>query len=74
MRGSCLSDAKLSLQLVKFSLTYAIGIMLGKFWFSFWVFSTRKFGAIILAKFGSGCMHVRPLNYLDALVLYRAHV
>ena len=73
MRGSHLPHAKFSLQSVKFLLRYAMGIMFGMFWFVFWVFSTQKCEAVIFAKFGLACMHTRPLDYLGALVLHRAH-
>ena len=34
---------------------------------------TQKCEAVIFAKFGLACMHARPLEYLDALVLHRVH-
>ena len=74
MWGSRLPHAKFSLQLVKFSLRYAMGIMFGMFLFTFQVFSTCKCEVVIFAKFGSGCVHARPLDYLDALSLHKAHV
>ena len=49
-------------------------IMFGMFLFAFWVFSAQKCEVVIFAKFGSACLHTRPLNYLDTLVLHRAHV
>ena len=64
----------LLLQLMKFLLRYAIGIMFGMFWFAFWVFSTQKCEAGIFTRLGSACVYTRPLRYLDALVLHRAHV
>ena len=43
------------------------------FLFEFWVFSARKCEAVIFTKFGSDSVHHRPLEYLDVLVLLRAH-
>ena len=74
MRGSLLPQAKFSLQLVKFSLRYAMRIMFGLFPFVLWVCGTQKCEAAIFTKFGSACRHARPLDYLDAPVLLRAHV
>ena len=71
MRGSCLPHAKFSLQLGKFLLRYAMRIMFGMFLFVFWVFSTQQCEAVMIAKFRSACMHTRPLNYLDVLILLR---
>ena len=34
----------------------------------------RNVKQLFFAKFMSACMHARPFNYLDALVLHRAHV
>ena len=73
MRGSHLPHAKFSLQLVKFSLRYAMGIKVGMLWFAFWVFCTCKGEAVIFTKFRSACMHTRPLEYLDMLVSLTAH-
>ena len=73
MRGSHLPHAKFSLQLVKFSLRYAMGIMFGMFYFAFWVFGTWKCEVVIFTKFKSACMHARPLDFLDMLFLHRAH-
>ena len=72
MRGSHLPHAKFSLQYIKFSLTYTMGIMFGIFSFAFWAFSTQKCEAVIFHKFESACMHARPLGYLDVPYLYRA--
>ena len=71
MKGSCLPDAKFSLQLVKILLRYAMGTCL--------TCSGMHFGylapeTVIFNKFGPACMHPRPLDYLDVLALYRAHV
>ena len=38
-----------------------------------WHVSTPKCEAVIFAKLGSACVYTRPLDYLDALVLHRAH-
>ena len=50
-----------------------MGIMFGMIWFAFWVFSTCKCEAAIFPLFRSVCMHARPLDDLDAVVLHRAH-
>ena len=73
MRGSHLPYAKFSLQSVKFLLSYAMRIMFGLFLFVCWVFSTQKCEAVIFTKFGLACVHARLLDYLDELVLHRAH-
>ena len=73
MRGSHLPHAKFSLQSMKFSLRYAMGIMFGMFLFAFWVFITQKCEVVIFPKFNSACMHARPLIYLDAPYLFGAH-
>ena len=46
-------------------------IMFGMFLFEFWVLSTWKCEVVIFAKFRSACVHARPLNYLDVLILVR---
>ena len=54
-----------SLQLGKFSLRYAIKIMLGMIPFAFRVSSTQQeCAADILAKVGLACMHGSHVNYL----------
>ena len=73
MRGSHLPHAKFSLQSIKSSLRYAMGIMFGMFWFAFWVLSTQKCEVVNFPKIELACMHARPLRYLDAPYLCRAH-
>ena len=73
MRGSCLPHGRFSLQSMKFSLRYATVIMFGMCLFACWVFSTQKCKVVIFSKFKSAYMHARPLGYLDALFLHRAH-
>ena len=65
--------AKFSLQSIKFLLRYAMGIMFGMFSFAFWVFITQKCEVAIFPKFKSGCMHARPLGYLDTPYSFREH-
>ena len=53
MNGSCLPCPKLSLQLVEFSLRYAMRILFGMFIFALWVFSTGKCEVVIFAKYAT---------------------
>ena len=73
MSGSHLPCPKLSLQLVKFWLRYAMRIMFGMYLLEFWVISSQNCEAVIFTKFESACMHARLIKYLDAPILNRAY-
>ena len=51
-----------------------MGNMFGMLLFAFWVFSTQKCVAVNFPKFESAYVPIRPLEYLGALFLLRAHV
>ena len=74
MRGFPLPHAKFSLQLVKFLLRYAMGIIFGMCLSAFWVSTIQKCVVVIFAKFELACVHITPLRYLDVPYLFRAHV
>ena len=73
MRGSHLPHAKFSLQSIKFSLRYAMGIMIGMFLFASQVLIPENVKQIFSLS-SLACVHARPLRYLDIPYLIRAHM